>query len=272
VYFTITKYKLKRILIIKIGGNVIDEEPALERFLSDFAQLDHPKILVHGGGKKATTLCRQLGIEPVMIDGRRVTDRPTLDVVTMVYAGLINKTIVAKLQAYHCNALGISGADGNAIESHKRMNTSVDYGFAGDIDQVNASLLLNLLKQDMTPVIAPVTHDRKGMLLNTNADTIAAEVAMRLAEFFNVSLIFCFEKKGLLKNMDDESSVMHDVRQHEIHQLVEKQIITGGMLPKIQNINKALDKSVEKVILCHASELLSIVDGNAKFGTIFTKQ
>jgi acetylglutamate kinase len=263
---------LEAIYIIKIGGNIIDDEKALSKFLSDFSSLSSPKILIHGGGKIASEISIRLNIEPVMIDGRRVTDKAALDIVTMVYGGLINKKIVAQLQSNSCNALGFTGADANLIEAHKRASDEIDYGFAGDIDKINTEVLLDVLGKKMTPVIAPLTHDKAGNLLNTNADTIAAEMAIALSQTNPVHLIYCFEKKGLLADVDNEESVIAGVSLEEIDQLKEKQIITAGMLPKINNISKALMKKVEKVILCHADDLLPIVKGNAKFGTVFSRK
>lgn len=265
-----TKYKLESIIIIKIGGNIIDDAEALDRFLRDFASICQAKVLVHGGGKLATQLSLRLNIEPKMADGRRITDEKTLEVVTMVYGGLINKRMVARLQALHCNALGMTGADANLIEAHQRINESIDYGLVGDIDKVNAGVLLEMLGQNICPVIAPLTHDTRGSLLNTNADTMAAELAIALAAHMPVRLIYCFEKKGLLKDMRNEDSVLPQVSLAEIEQLKEKQIITAGMLPKVKNIAHALENGVEKVILCHAQDLVPILGGNANFGTTFS--
>src|SRR6266496_2737057 len=199
---------MDKLYIIKIGGNIIDEEKKLFSFLKDFAGINDKKILVHGGGKLATQLANKLGIEQKMIDGRRITDAETLKIVTMVYAGYINKNIVALLQASHCNAIGLCGADGDAILAHKRNHPVIDYGFVGDIDAINAPLLKNLLDQNIAIVFAPITHDQQGQLLNTNADTIAQELAKGMSHEYDVSLIYSFEKSGVLLDVDDESTVI----------------------------------------------------------------
>jgi acetylglutamate kinase len=262
---------LESIVIIKIGGNIIDDPFALNLFLHDFAKIKGSKVLVHGGGKMATQISKALGIETKMIDGRRITDEQTIDVVTMVYGGLINKKIVAKLQSLQCNAIGLTGADANIIEAHKRTHPGVDYGFVGDIDLVHINFLLELLEQNKVPVLAPITHDKQGNLLNTNADTVASSVAVHLSKLKKVTFIYCFEKAGLLENIQDENSVIPALTIRQVEQLKEKQIITDGMLPKVQNIVRALEDGVDKVILCHAQNVLSIVDENANFGTTFTK-
>jgi len=262
---------LNTIIILKIGGNIIDDAASLSAFLKDFAKIKAPKILIHGGGKMATQLSKTLGIETKMIDGRRITDEQTLKVVTMVYAGWINKNIVATLQAQNCNAIGLCGADANVITAHKRKHPTIDYGFVGDIDTVNVALLESLLQQNCTPIIAPITHDGNGNLLNTNADTVASSIAIELSKDKNVTFLYCFEKRGLLENMEDDNSIIPALNIAQVEQLKEKQIITEGMLPKVQNIINALENNVEKVILCHAQDALSIVNENAKFGTVFTK-
>src|ERR1044071_567581 len=197
---------MESLYIIKIGGNIIDDEGKLSSFLKEFASLQGKKILVHGGGKLATKLAEQLQIPQQLIDGRRITDAETLKIVTMVYAGFINKNIVAQLQASGCNAIGLSGADGNVIEAHKRNHPTIDYGFAGDVDAINVQLLKSLLNQSIAVVVAPITHDKKGQLLNTNADTIAQELAKGLSKAFNVHLIYSFEKSGVLLNAEDDST------------------------------------------------------------------
>lgn len=271
MYFYATKYTtLKEIIIIKIGGNVIDDEKSLSRFLRDFSSIQQPKILIHGGGKLATQLSKQLNIETQQIDGRRITDEKTLDVVTMVYAGLINKKIIAQLQANNCNALGLSGVDANLIEAHKRNHPTIDFGFVGDIDKVNAEIIYDLLSKNITPVIASITHNKNGILLNTNADTIASSIAIEISKKNKVTFIYCFEKNGLLQNIDDDNSIIFHVKQHEIEQLKEKQIVTGGMIPKIDTIYQALTNGVEKVILCNTQNIFPIINENATFGTIFT--
>ncbi len=262
---------MESIVVIKIGGNIIDDEKALADFLFDFAAIPSPKILIHGGGKLATQLSMDLNIEPKLVEGRRITDEKTIDIVTMVYAGLINKKIVAKLQANNCNAIGLTGADANIIEAHKRIHTTIDYGFVGDIDNVKTDFIFDLFAKNYTPVIAPITHDKKGNLLNTNADTMAAELAIELSKAKKVYFYYCFEKKGLLKDINNDRSLISLLKLSEIEQLKEKQIITDGMLPKIDNIIHALENGVEKVILCHAQDVLSIVNENATFGTTFIK-
>lgn len=262
---------MESIVVIKIGGNIIDDEKALADFLSDFAAIQQPKLLIHGGGKLATQLSKDLNIEPKLIDGRRITDEKTIDIVTMVYAGLINKKIVAILQSNNCNAIGLTGADANIIEAHKRIHATIDYGFVGDIDKVNCDFIFDLFTKNYTPIIAPITHDKKGNLLNTNADTIASQIAIALSKDKKLNFFYCFEKKGLLKDINNNDSIINEIILSEIEQLKEKQIITDGMLPKIYNIMHAIENGVEKVILCHAQDVLSIVNENAKFGTTFTK-
>lgn len=260
---------MDEIIIIKIGGNCIDDTETLTTFLADFAQIQQHKILVHGGGKIATELSKKLNIETKQINGRRVTDEQTLDVVTMVYAGLINKKIVAQLQKNNCNSLGLTGADANVILAHKRINNDIDYGFVGDIDKVNTAILQTLLNQNITPVFAPISHNENGVLLNTNADTIAAEIAIAFSETHKVTLVYCFEKKGLLTDVNNENSVIKNVSSVDLEQLKQKQIITQGMLPKTENILHALKNGVEKVILCNSNDILSILNGNSNFGTTF---
>lgn len=262
---------METIVVIKIGGNIIDDDNSLAGFLADFSRIQQPKILIHGGGKIATQLSKDLNIEPKLIDGRRITDEKTIDIVTMVYAGLINKKIVAQLQSNNCNAVGLTGADANIIEAHKRIHPTIDYGFVGDIDKVNTDFIFNLFANNYTPVIAPLTHDKKGNLLNTNADTMASAIAVELSKVKKVSFFYCFEKQGLLKDINNTDSIIPELTIYETEQLKEKQIITDGMLPKINNIIHALENGVEKVILCHAKDVLSIVNENAKFGTTFTK-
>lgn len=253
------------VYIIKIGGNIIDSEQALASFLRDFARIPGKKILVHGGGKLATQLAARLGVEQQMLDGRRITDAETLKIVTMVYAGYINKNIVAQLQAAGSNAIGLSGADGNMILAHKRVKSGTDYGFVGDIDSVNITLLQSLLGQNITVVAAPITHDAKGQLLNTNADTIAQELATALASVYAVQLIYSFEKKGVLKNVEDESSVIETIDTRSYSDLKAAQSIFAGMIPKLDNAFAALHKGVEKVIIGKAEELEQLIAG--KTGT-----
>ncbi len=246
-----------RLYIVKIGGQVLDDEPALEKFLQDFATIDEPKILVHGGGKQATQLSRQLGVEARMIHGRRITDARTLEVVTMVYGGLINKNLVVRLQQYGCNAMGLTGADGNLIRATKRTATDIDYGFVGDVthEGVNTALLYFLLKQNAVPVIAPLTYE-KGTLLNTNADTLASVLAIALRMHFQVKLLYCFEKKGVLRKPDDEQSVIPVITSSAYRQLLSEGVFSNGMLPKLQTAFHALTQGVHEVVITHAADLL----------------
>ncbi|NCI48573.1 acetylglutamate kinase [Sediminibacterium roseum] len=250
-----------KLLVVKIGGNIIDDTAKLNAFLRSFASIPAKKILIHGGGKLATRLAEQMGVEQQMIDGRRITDAETLKIVTMVYAGYINKNIVAQLQANHCNAIGLSGADGGLILAHKRKHASLDYGFVGDIDHVNTDLLQTLLDKDIAVVAAPITHDAKGLLLNTNADTIAQEIATALAPLYDVSLIYSFEKNGVLLDVEDENSVIARMNASYYAELKEKQLIFAGMIPKLDNAFAALQKGVAKVIIGKAEQLQQLVDG-----------
>ncbi len=262
----------KTLYVIKIGGNIIDDDDKLKEFLKQFATTDAPlqgmgavhKILVHGGGKLATKLAEQLNIPQQIIEGRRITDAETLKVVTMVYAGLINKNIVAELQANGCNAIGLSGADGNSILAHKRNNASgLDYGFAGDIDVVNIELLQSLLVQNFSLVMAPISHDGKGQLLNTNADTIAQEIAKALSKFFEVHLIYSFEKSGVLLNAEDEHSVIADLNREKYNDLKEKGLVFAGMIPKLDNAFAALQSGVKKVVIGKADHLYDLITGKS---------
>ena len=239
--------------IVKIGGNVINDSDQLRSFLANFAQLEGFKILVHGGGKKATALANKLGLAPKLVNGRRITDKDNLEVVTMVYAGLINKNIVAQLQMNNCNAIGLSGADGNTIEAHKRIIKDVDYGFAGDIDAVNHSTVKLLLENKITPVFCAITHDKKGQLLNTNADTIASEVASNLSKDYQTILIYCFEKDGVLKDVYDDNSVIENIDLKKYEELKRDHIISDGMLPKLENCFSALHHGVSKIIIGNPS-------------------
>ena len=257
---------MQKLYIIKIGGNIIDDEEKLSAFLDKFSAIKGNKILVHGGGKLATRVAEAMGIPQQMIDGRRITDAETLKVVTMVYAGFINKNIVAALQAKGCNAFGVTGADGNMIFAHKRIHPTIDYGFAGDVDAVNTTLANALLQQNISLVCAPITHDGNGSLLNTNADTIAQEFAKALSSFYDVSLIYCFEKKGVLSNADDDETVITSINPASFKQLKDDGIISEGMIPKLQNAFTALDKGVQSVIIGHAADLDRLV--NNESGTL----
>ncbi len=249
--------------IIKIGGNIIDDEVRLAAFLDNFAAVPGKKILVHGGGKLATKVAEGLGIQQQMVDGRRITDAETLKIVTMVYAGTINKNIVAQLQARGCPAIGLTGADGNAILSHKRTNASIEYGYVGDVDLVNTSLLTSLLLLDKTLIFAPITHDGKGQLLNTNADTIAQELARGLSATFEVSLIYSFEKSGVLLNAEDEASVIGRINPSYYEELKASGAIFAGMIPKLDNAFAALRSGVARVIIGRAEELPQLLTGSS---------
>ena len=261
---------MERIIVIKIGGNIIDDEKALASFLSDFAKIKFPKILIHGGGKVATQISKALGIETKMIDGRRITDEQTIDVVTMVYAGLINKKIVAKLQSKNCNAIGLCGADANIIEAHKRIHPTIDFGFVGDIDNIEIGInnVGLFLSAGLTPVLAPLSHDGKGQMLNTNADTIASEIAVALSLFYDVRLVYCFEKKGVLEDINDEHSVIHLITKEKYRQLVADKKLFEGILPKIDNAFAAIDNGVKEVLIGDAKDLLQNCTGEVK-GTLF---
>lgn len=249
--------KLKTLKVVKIGGNVIDDSSALNSFLNLFSAIKGPKILVHGGGKSATALAEKTGLEVQMIDGRRITDAATLELITMVYAGKINKTIVVQLQAMKCNALGFTGADGNTIVSEKRPISTVDYGFVGDVKNVHTSTLELLLEQGISPVFCAITHDKNGQLLNTNADTIASELAIAFSSQFEVELYYCFEKKGVLKDVNDDDSVIQTITKSSYKKLLDAQLIFSGMLPKLNNCFHALDHKVSKVCIGTPEMLLN---------------
>lgn len=246
------------IKVIKIGGNVIDNPVALKSFIKDFAKLDGKKVLVHGGGKEATRLCSRLSIETQMINGRRVTDRETLDIVTMVYAGLINKRIVSLLQSEGCDAIGLSGADGNVIKANRRPANPVDYGFVGDIstDQINDAFISLLLNHGLTPVFCAINHDGSGELLNCNADSVASAVAIACSRIARTDLTFCFEKAGVLSDIDDENSVIRNITSSNYEKLRSEGTISGGMLPKIENAFKAISEGVNSVIIKSSSDFL----------------
>lgn len=246
-----------KLTIVKIGGNVIDDERKLEAFLSEFSILPSPKILIHGGGKEASRLSSAMGIKPNMIDGRRVTDKETLNIVTMVYAGLINKRIVSKLQANCCNAIGLSGCDGNVIKATKRPPHPIDYGYVGDIDisDVNRAAFAKLLSAGMTLVICAIMHDGNGTLLNCNADTVASSVATALSAEYETDLIYCFELPGVLANIDDPNSIVGLITPSMRDELVDSGVIKGGMIPKIDNAIKAVEGGVRNVVIKPAEQL-----------------
>jgi acetylglutamate kinase len=256
---------MQTLKIIKIGGNIIDNEVVLQKFLRDFAAIDSPKVLVHGGGKLATKLAQQMHVEVKMVEGRRITDQDTLDIITMVYAGKINKNIVAQLQAKNCNAIGFSGADGNTIVSNKRPVNTIDYGFVGDVKKVNTKTLELLLNNYITPVFCAITHDEKGQLLNTNADTIASELAKSFATSYNTELYYCFEKNGVLEDVNNDDSVIENINTKTYQKLIENKIISEGMLPKLNNCFHAINHQVKKVCIGKSEMLFNI---NSKHTTI----
>ena len=254
-----------KLTLVKVGGAIVENADSLSSLLDKFASIEGHKVLVHGGGRSATRIAERLGLPQQMVAGRRVTDADTLRVVTMVYAGLVNKNIVAQLQARGINALGLTGADMNVISSHRRppkqvrmddgSTQTVDYGFVGDIDQVNADLLSDLIAKGVVPVMCPIGHDAQGNLLNTNADTIAAEVAKALARNFEVTLVYCFEKRGVLRDADDDDSVIPCITQADFPALVEQGIVSGGMLPKLENAFDAIRAGVQEVVITRADAL-----------------
>jgi len=256
---------MKKLSVIKIGGSLIENEKILDEFLVDFTKLEGLKILVHGGGKLATQLAGKLGIETKMNEGRRITDAETIKVITMVYGGLVNKTIVAKLQAGNCNALGLSGADLNSIQSVKRPVAELDYGFVGDVEKVNTKMISLLLSNEISPVFCAITHDKNGQLLNTNADTIASEIAIALSRDFETDLYYCFEKQGVLMDINDENSVIENIDSKNYQQLKEEKIIADGMLPKLHNCFNALERNVSKVCI---GSIKMISKQNQKYTTI----
>ncbi len=249
---------MEDLFIIKIGGNVIDNEKDLSSFLTDVAAIPGKKILVHGGGKIASKIGELLGITPDYVNGRRITDAATIELVTMVYGGLLNKKIVAQLQANAINAIGLTGADGNIIPAIKRPVKEVDYGFVGDIkeNEINIALLTSLLGQGIVPVFAPLTHDGQGQMLNTNADTIASSIAVALSKQYQVRLIYCFEKKGVLENVDDEQSLVTLITKDIYKYLVDQHKLFDGILPKIDNAFAAIESGVQEVIIGDARDLL----------------
>lgn len=254
---------MDKLYVIKIGGNIIDDEVKLASFLKEFAAIDAKKILVHGGGKLATRLAEKMGIQQQLVDGRRITDAETLKIVTMVYAGYINKNIVAALQASHCNAMGLCGADGDAILAHKRQHPVLDYGFVGDVDAINNELINTLLEKNISIVFAPITHDQQGQLLNTNADTIAQEIAKAMGSMYNVQLIYSFEKSGVLLNAEDDTTVIRTLAPIYYQQLKAKNKIFAGMIPKLDNAFAALNSGVNKVIIGKAEDLGKLIKGTA---------
>lgn len=255
----------EKLTVIKVGGKIVEEAETLNRLLTDFSTIPGYKVLVHGGGRSATKIAAQLGIESKMVNGRRITDLETLKVVTMVYGGLVNKNIVAGLQSKGVNAVGLTGADLDVIRSVKRPVKDVDYGFVGDVKYVNSGVLANLISQGFVPVMAPLTHDGEGHMLNTNADTIAGETAKALAQVFDVTLVYCFEKKGVLRDENDDDSVIPVITPELFRQYVAEGVIQGGMIPKLENSFSAVEAGVSQVIITSASTI------NEDAGTIIKK-
>ena len=260
---------MEKLFVIKIGGNILDNAVAQQLFLQQFAAVDAKKILVHGGGKIATTIGKQMGLTPNYINGRRITDEATIDLVTMVYGGLINKKLVATLQSMHCNAIGLTGADANIIPANKRPVTEIDYGFVGDIasSQLAIDSLQLFLDNNLVPVVAPLTHDGEGQMLNTNADTIASALAVALSKLYDIRLIYCFEKKGVLENVEDESSVIQFINKEKYQQLLTDKKLADGILPKIENAFAAIDSGVNEVLIGDANDLLQNITENT-IGTL----
>lgn len=245
----------EKITVIKVGGKIVEESNSLGDLLNRFANIEGHKVLIHGGGRSATRMAERLGIESRMVNGRRITDEETLQVVTMVYGGLVNKNIVAQLQARGINALGLTGADCNIIKAHKRPVTDIDYGFVGDVDSVNAEMLAKLIGQGIIPVIAPLTHDGKGSMLNTNADTMAAETAKALSAFFDVTLTYCFELPGVMRNPEDNDSLIPCITRATYRELLAEGTISGGMIPKIDNAFNAIENGVSEVVITKADSI-----------------
>lgn len=254
---------MEKVTIVKVGGAVVEDNEQLAQLLTDFAAIPGKKVLVHGGGRRATKVAAALGIESKMVNGRRITDAQMLEVVTMVYGGLVNKNLVAKLQAKGVNALGLTGADMDVIHSHKRpVKDGVDFGYVGDVERANSKMLQTLIQEGITPVMAPLTHDGNGNILNTNADTIASETAKALAPYYDVTLIYSFEKKGVLSNPDDDNSVIPVITRADFEKYQADGTIGGGMIPKIENALAAVDAGVKEVIIT----LATAIDG--KQGTV----
>ena len=243
---------MEKLTLVKVGGKIVEEPQSLKQLLSDFSKIEGYKVLVHGGGRSATAIAAKLGIESQMVNGRRITDEETLKVVTMVYGGLVNKQIVAGLQAIGVNALGLTGADMNYMRSEKRPVKDVDYGFVGDVKEVNAGLLADLISKGVVPVLAPLTHDSAGNMLNTNADTIAGEAAKALAKHFDVTLMYCFEKKGVLLSETDDESVIANITPELYQKYIEEGVVSGGMIPKLDNSFEALNAGVKQVVITRA--------------------
>ena len=253
----------EKLTVVKVGGAVVEDEAQLAQLLKDFSAIEGRKVLVHGGGRRATQVAAKLGIESKMVGGRRITDADMLSVVTMVYGGLVNKNLVTRLQANGVNALGLTGADMNVIRSHKRpLKDGIDFGFVGDVDSADGAILADFIEKNITPIMAPLTHDGQGNILNTNADTIASETAKALAPYYDVTLIFSFEKKGVLSNPDDDDSVIPTITRADFMRYREDGTISGGMLPKIENALAAVEAGVKQVIITLATAI------NGQSGTV----
>jgi acetylglutamate kinase len=255
---------MEKLFVIKIGGNVIDDAAQLDAFLIAFSEIEDKKILVHGGGKIATSIGNKLGIESKYIDGRRITDDETIDLVTMIYGGLVNKKIVAQLQAKDCNAIGVTGADANLLPAKKRTVKEIDYGWVGDLDNkdINPKNWKLFLDNELTPVVAALTHDQQGHVLNTNADTIASVIAVNLSAVYDVKLVFCFEKNGVLSNVEDENSVIESINTQNYLSLKNSNKLFAGIIPKIDNAFVAIHKGVNEVIIGNSAQLVSLIKGN----------
>ncbi len=251
----------EKLLLVKVGGKVVENPEALNQLITDLSEVEGRKVLVHGGGVLATKTASALGIATTMVDGRRVTDDKMIDVVTMVYAGLVNKRVVCLLQSKGTNAIGLCGADMNVILSDKRPVTTVDYGWVGDVKKVDGKALSALIESNVVPVLAPLTHDGKGHILNTNADTIAAETAEGLALFYDVTLVFCFEKRGVLRDATDDDSVIPSLNYQDYEALKKQGVITDGMIPKLDNAFSTLKGGVKEVVITHAGSLGDLTQG-----------
>lgn len=260
---------MEELFIIKIGGNIIDDAVKLDKFLSTFAAAGVKKLLVHGGGKVATDISTSMGIKAQMVEGRRITDAETLKVITMVYAGLINKNIVAKLQAKQCNGVGLTGADANCLPARKRINSAIDYGYVGDPvkNAISTTSIDLLIRNNYVPVVAPLTHDGNGNLLNTNADTIAAALAVSLSRLYKTKLVYCFEKRGVLRDPANDNTIIPQISAAECEKLKKEGVISQGMIPKIDNAFDALKEGVTSVHICHADDLEDVLTRHSKAGT-----
>ena len=261
---------MQNLYVIKIGGKIIDDHTILAQTLRSFAEIREAKILVHGGGKTASDMLQKFAITPKVIDGRRITDTETLKVVQMVYAGLLNKNIVVKLQSLDCTAIGLTGADANCILAKKREVGEIDYGYAGDIEEVNQNILAQLIRLNLVPVFCALTHDGRNQMLNTNADTIAADVGGAMSKYYQVKLIYCFDKRGVLQQEDDENSLMENMTRDSFRDLIKQKKISNGMIPKLHTAFKALDAGIQSAHIIHFAALENIATGNPT-GTRITK-